>query len=206
LREDRDHINFLRAAPLMAHNFGDLDRVMIQWGMNEEDSFCKKIFKLGHQLNDSYSNILVYTGKVNQEFSSKENHRHMSMRQPKCIRKSYKFLIPIGPFMDQWGEDLGKSSILSVEEKAEIIAAFYEGYTRQDQAYGYCRAFGSLINSSGASFENLEEYENYLPYDLVREIKKSPFTEIASRPREEFEGQYASDLSNFVCPETNLQF
>ena len=36
LREDRDHINFLRAAPLMAHNFGDLDRVIVQWGMEEE--------------------------------------------------------------------------------------------------------------------------------------------------------------------------
>jgi hypothetical protein len=30
LREKRDHINFLRSTALMAHNFGDLDRVMDQ--------------------------------------------------------------------------------------------------------------------------------------------------------------------------------
>jgi hypothetical protein len=64
LRKERDHINFLRAAPLMAHNLGDLDRVIVQWDMLEED-FCKSIYKLGHRVSPSYDPILVYTGKVN---------------------------------------------------------------------------------------------------------------------------------------------
>ncbi|MGB0455206.1 MAG: hypothetical protein ACPGJV_15975, partial [Bacteriovoracaceae bacterium] len=118
LREDRDHINFLRAAPLMAHNFGDLNRVMDQWQMDENGAFFKKIYKLGHRVNPDYDPILVYTGNVNREFSSKENHRHMSMRQPKCLRKSNDFLIPVGPFMDQWGKTLGQSEKLSTSQKA----------------------------------------------------------------------------------------
>jgi hypothetical protein len=203
LREDRDHINFLRAAPLMAHNFGDLDRVMVQWQMNEDDSFCRKIFKLGHQLNNSYDPILVFTGKVNQEFSSKENHRHMSMRQPKCLRKSHKFLIPVGPFMDQWGRDLASSEILSLEEKAEIVAALYEGYKRQDQAFGYCRAYGAFIHTLPDGFA---EIENELPFDLVQEIKNSKFTEISERSLESFEQDYIDGLNNFTCPITEMKF
>ncbi len=203
LREDRDHINFLRAAPLMAHNFGDLDRVMVQWNMNEDDSFCKKIFKLGHQLNTDYSPILVYTGAVNRQFSSKENHRHMSMRQPKCLRESHKFLIPVGPFMDQWGEDLGKSTKLTLQEKAEIVSAFFEGYTRQDQAFGYCRAYGALLRSQKGG---LNELEPYMPYDLVAEIKKSPFTEVSRRPLEDFENEYIKRLDEFTCPTTGFTF
>lgn len=203
LREDRDHINFLRAAPLMAHNFGDLDRVMEQWQMDENDAFYKRIYKLGHKLNESYSPILAYTGKVNKEFSSKENHRHMSMRQPKCLRTSKDFLIPVGPFMDQWGHDLGKSSKINLTEKAEIIAAFYEGYKRQDQAFGYIRAFRNMLAELDDGFNTLEQE---LPFDLIREIKKSPFWEQSLISQEEFEADYAKRLEAFICPLTGLKF
>jgi len=203
LREDRDHINFLRAAPLMAHNFGDLDRVIVQWQMEDSDSFIKKIFKLGHNLNPEYNAIFIYTGKVNKEFSSKENHRHMSMRQPKCLRKSYKFLIPVGPFMDDWGKALGESEKLSLTEKAEIVGAFFEGYKRQDQAFGYIRAHAALINELDSGFNSLAQE---MPYDLVAEIKKSQFSELAKISKEEFEEGYRKGLSEFVCPVTNIKF
>ncbi|MBK26941.1 MAG: hypothetical protein CME70_23260 [Halobacteriovorax sp.] len=203
LREDRDHINFLRAAPLMAHNFGDLDRVMIQWNMDGSDPFFKEVFKLGHELNSSYDPILVYTGKVNKEFSSKENHRHMSMRQPKCLRKSSKFLIPVGPFTDDWGKTLGQSELLDDSEKAEIVAAFYEGYKRQDQAFGYIRAFRALTKELDQGLSTLEQY---LPFDLLAEIKSSPFMELSKVTREEFEADYAKRLEEFVCPNTKIQF
>uniref|UniRef100_UPI003566DD9F hypothetical protein n=1 Tax=Halobacteriovorax sp. TaxID=2020862 RepID=UPI003566DD9F len=203
LREDRDHINFLRAAPLMAHNFGDLDRVMVQWNMNIEDPFCKKIFKLGHELNDAYDPILVFTGKVNKEFSSKENHRHMSMRQPRSLRKSSDFLIPVGPFMDQWGEDLGKSKKLSMEEKAEIISAFFEGYKRQDQAFGYARAYGAMMRTFDSG---IDEFTAYMAYDIIHEIKNSKFTTISNRSLKDFENEYIEALDKFVCPVTGMKF
>lgn len=203
LREDRDHINFLRSAPLMAHNFGDLDRVMVQWEMDENDAFYKRIFKLGHKLNPNYDPILVYTGKVNKEFSSKENHRHMSMRQPKCLRKSYKFLIPVGPFMDDWGHALGSSDKLSMAEKGEIIAALFEGYKRQDQAFGYIRGYKTLLDEMDGG---LDSFGQDLPFDLIAEIRKSKFSELAKVSREEFEADYVQKLSDFVCPETKMKF
>ena len=203
LRDDRDHINFLRAAPLMAHNFGDLNRVMDQWQMDENDPFHKRIYKLGHRLNENYDKILAYTGSVNKEFSSKENHRHMSMRQPKCLRRSNDFLIPVGPFMDKWGEDLGKSSKLELHEKAEIVGAFYEGYKRQDQAFGYIRAFKSLVDSLEGGLSSLEQY---LPFDVFAEIKKSKFMELSLISKEEFEQDYRERLEKFTCPVTNLRF
>ncbi len=201
LREDRDHINFLRAAPLMAHNFGDLDRVIVQWDMLE-DEFCKSIYKLGHIVNEKYDPILVYTGKVNKEFSSKENHRHMSMRQPKCLRKSHKFLIPVGPFMDKWGKDLGSTDLLSIQEKAEIIVALFDGYKRQDQAFGYCRAYGAMINAIG----NTDEVEAWIPFDLLAELKSSDFLQIAMISLSDFENDYIERLNKFECPMTGIIF
>jgi hypothetical protein len=203
LREDRDHINFLRAAPLMAHNFGDLDRVMIQWDMNNDDKFCQKIYKLGHQLNKEYSPILVYTGKVNKQFSSKENHRHMSMRRPKCLRKSHKFLIPVGPFMDQWGQDLGASSLLSIEEKAEVVGALYEGFKRQDQALGYGRALAGILSTFQ---DGIYQLEAFMAFDLFQEIIQSKFLTLSIVPEEDFKHKYISELNDFICPITKFKF
>lgn len=201
LRQERDHINFLRAAPLMAHNFGDLDRVIVQWNMLEEN-FCKSIYKLGHIENPDYDPILVYTGKVNKKFTSKENHRHMSLRQPKCLRKSYKFLIPVGPFMDKWGKDLGGTSLLTSEEKAEVIIALFEGYKRQEEAYGYCRAYGSMIKSCN----DYSEVESWIPFDIANEIKNSMFKQLSEVSKQDFEADYIGQLDRFECPMTGLIF
>jgi hypothetical protein len=203
LRESRDHINFLRSCALMAHNFGDLDRVMDQWKMQEGDPAKKLIYKLGHVLNENYSPILVYAGQVNKQFLSVENHRHMSMRQPKCLRKSKDFLIPVGPFMDQWGAILGSSTILSNAEKGEIAFNLFDGYKRQDKAFGYIRAFKGLIESLPNGLETLERD---IAFDVVQEIKKSDFTKKMKVGREEFESQFKKSLENFICPITNWKF
>ena len=203
LQEKRDHVNFLRSSALMAHNFGDLDRVIDQWEMPEDDPFRKRIYKLGHKLNDSQNPILVFTGQVNKAFCSVENHRHMSMRQPKCLRRSNKFLIPVGPFMDKWGRDLGESKQLSMDEKGEIIAAFMEGYKRQDAALGYVRAYHGMLSKLPHGLESLEQN---LSYDFIQELKTSKFGELAKVSEEEMVAQYKKRLDDFVCPVTNMKF
>ena len=194
LREKRDAINYLRTTALMAHNFGDLDRVIDQWGMSDDDPFKKRIYKLGHRLNDNYSPILFFSGLVNKEFLSVENHRHMSMRAPKCLRRSKHFLIPVGPFMDDWGAILGSSPDLTMEEKAEIVAALFEGFNRQNQAFGYTRAFRGLVKVLPNEFLTLEEF---LPFDLFQEIKNSPFSQSLKIDKGEFELSFIKKCESF---------
>jgi hypothetical protein len=203
LREKRDVVNFLRSTALMAHNFGDLDRVIDQWEMPEDDPFRKRIYKLGHRRHESYSPVLAYAGQVNKAFLSVENHRHMSMRQARCLRRSYRFLIPVGPFMDSWGETLGSAPDLTTAEKGEIVSCLFEGFKRQDLASGYARAFRGLVGALPAGLDSLAQD---LPFDLVRELRKSPFHRISEVPREEFEADLARKLEAFECPLTNLRF
>ncbi len=202
LQDSRDHINFLRSSALMAHNFGDLDRVIDQWEMDHDDPAVKRIYKLGHKPNESYSKILAFTGNVNKAFLSVENHRHMSLRQPKCLRRSHDFLVPVGPFMEEWGETLGSSQKLSAEEKAEIIVALHEGYSRQDLARGYVRAFRGMLKSMGG----MDSLERVLPFDFMNDLKRSTFYTLSQVSSEEFEDEYRRKLDSFRCEMTNYQF
>ncbi len=203
LREKRDHINFLRSTALMAHNFGDLDRVIDQWKMPMDDPFRKRIYKLGHILNENYNPILVYAGQVNKEFLSVENHRHMSMRQAKCLRRSHQFLIPVGPFMDQWGRVLGESTELTNAEKGEIVFHLFDGHKRQDQAFGYVRAFKGMMD---ALPDGLQSLERDIPFDVVQTIKQSAFYKSARSSKEDFENSFKKKLEVFVCPVTKMKF
>lgn len=203
LREKRDHVNFLRSTALMAHNFGDLDRVIDQWAMGEDDPFRKRIYKLGHRLNDAQNPILVFAGQVNKQFLSVENHRHMSMRQPKCLRRSSKFLVPVGPFMDKWGRDLGESPNLTNDEKGEIVCAFLDGFNRQDTALGYVRAYHGMISVLPKGLETLEQN---IPYDVVNDLRNSRFGQLAKFSEAELIESYRKSLESFVCPVTQMKF
>jgi hypothetical protein len=203
LRERRDHINYLRSCALMAHNFGDLDRVIDQWQLSDEDILKKRIYKLGHKLNSNYSPILYFSGLVNKQFLSVENHRHMSLRQPKCLRRSYKFLVPVGPFMDEWGKILGSSTEFTQLEKAEIISALFEGYSRQDQAFGYIRAFRGMVESLPGGLHSLDEF---MAFDLLQEIKHSQFYSASKIPQLEFEQDLSKQLEKFRDDSVDFQF
>jgi hypothetical protein len=203
LQEKRDTLNFLRATALMAHNFGDLDRVIDQWKMSDQDSFKERIYKLGHKLNKSYSPILYYAGLVNKEFLSVENHRHMSLRQPKCLRRSPHYLLPVGPFMDNWGELIGKDLDLNLTDKAEIITALFEGYKRQNKAFGYIRAYKGIMGNLAQGSRSLDPY---LAADLLKEIKISPFSKSSLISKEEFEEKLSNRMLNFTSPLVDFKF
>ncbi|MCO4756352.1 MAG: hypothetical protein KC478_17865, partial [Bacteriovoracaceae bacterium] len=73
----------------------------------------------------------------------------------------------------------------------------------QDQAFGYIRAFGALVNELDGGVNSLEQY---LPYDLYTDIRQSDFYDQSRVPREEFEENYKKRLSEYVCTLTNIQF
>lgn len=127
----------------------------------------------------------------------------MSLRQPKCLRASHKFLVPVGPFMDDWGTTLGSSNELSLADKAEIICALYEGFTRQNLAFGYIRAFRGLIR---ALPNGLLDLESELAFDMLAELKKSKFYELAQINKETFEEDFKKKLETFKTPLVDYHF
>ena len=202
LRKNSEHINFIKATPLIAHNFGDLDRVMVAWDMHEKDEFCKSIYKLGHIVNPTYDPILVYAGKVNKKFTAKENHRHMALRKSKSLRKSSDFLVPVAPFMDDWGERIGKSEKLNLEEKSQIIAALYHGFQREDSAIGYSRACQRIIEAN----DGIESFAQFLPFDLMGQLKRGEFLKLSTDSKEDFYKDLSAQLDEFKCEATSISF
>ncbi len=144
-------LDCLKASVSIAHNFGDLDRVMDLWELSVDDPL-RLFYKLGIKPFDSHDK-LRYQGrlwvagelyKANFEGSSMagENHRHFALRKPKCLRQSPAFRIPIGPFFDDWGVQVAHSL-----KRLEVVEALSQGWARLPKTLGYGRALRGILQA-----------------------------------------------------------
>jgi len=193
--ERKDYINFLKLSALVSHNLGDLDRVFEMWEISADHPLRFEIYKLGHQKHKNYSDVFYFMGKVNKEIMALENHRHMSLRGPKCLRRKPQYSAPIGPFFDEWGEFIGADQDLSKDEKVEIICALFEGWKRQDRAFAYVRAYHGIMKGAKDSWR---EIRAMIPVDILNEIKVRPFGKLAEISKDDFMEQVIEKLSRIA--------
>lgn len=211
LQRARDGIGVLKAATIIAHNVGDLDRVLDMWEVSEKDPFRRKVYKSGLEDVSRFEGSLVLAGALNKAYMAVENHRHFVLREPRCIRRRAEFLVPLAPFLDEWGQKVGRSLHLEPEEKAEVIRWLVEGFERltpkdvkdkpgQDKAgkekgsearpaapIGYARALSGILETFPGGMSALEDL---LPSRVFKALKSGPLHLKLSVPRRRFEEQW----------------
>lgn len=197
LVQAKDGIGALRACTLMAHNLGDLDRVMDQWELPAEDPLRKACYKLGHSPHPSFpfSKTFLQAGALNKEFMASENHRHYPLRKIKALRESLSYFLPTGPFFDSWGKHLGDS--LELRDKLELTEALLEGFEKLSSPkvplYGYARALAGLL----ASQKNTR-WEQELPSKSLKSLQKGLLAELIREPKEVFENNWNKKALTFL--------
>ncbi|MGZ6290511.1 MAG: hypothetical protein ACXWQO_20150, partial [Bdellovibrionota bacterium] len=192
----------LRCCTLIAHNLGDLDRVIDQWELAPDDTLRLAVYKLGHEKHPSFGpaqEALIQAGNLNKAFMASENHRHYPLRKPKCLRSSVDFLLPVGPFFDAWGATVAKHPALSKEEKAEVAEALIDGFIRLSSPkiplYGYARALAGLQENFPGGPKLLLEY---LPARLAKGFGQGAMAEIQKIKPEAFQAQWNKKALNFL--------
>jgi len=148
-----DGLGSLKAAAAIAHNMGDLDRVMDMWELDPGDPLRLGFYKLTSQPFD-YNRKLRYLGRlwvagelykaiIDGSALALENHRHFALRKPKCLRRSPEFMIQTGPFFDDWGRKIARG--LSSDETMEVVEALQHGWERMPKTAGYGRGLRGFL-------------------------------------------------------------
>lgn len=202
LKRAKNGIGLLRASTAIAHNLGDLDRVIDQWSLPEEDPLRLATYKLGHQPVASFGpaqNHLLEAGALNKAFMAAENHRHYPLRKPKCLRRSRDLLLPLGPFFDSWGETVSRHPELEPKEVAEVALALLEGFGKLSSPkvplYGYARALGAIQRAFRGGPARLLDH---LPSRAGKELSKGLIAEINRPSQEAFESGWAKRALQFL--------
>jgi len=193
----KDGIGAVRACTLIAHNLGDLDRVIDQWELPKEDPLRKACYKLGHAPHPTslYSKTFLQAGALNKELMASENHRHYPLRKIKVLRESLSYFLPTGPFFDDWGKHLGES--LELRDKLNLTEALLEGFEKLSSPriplYGYARALAGLLSSHKGT-----RWEQELPSRSLKSLQKGLLSELLKEPKEVFESNWNKKALSFL--------
>jgi hypothetical protein len=139
--EREAELDLLRLAMTLAHNRGDLKQGMGFWKTTPrttplmEHLLTRGRFALAVQ-------IYQHTGL------SSEGHRHYPLRPVKALRRSPDTLLPLSPFLDDWG-----SVVAQMEDSSEVLAALLMGCKRVQGQQGYYRAIAGMLAASESAFE-----------------------------------------------------
>ena len=183
----RDGLGCLKAASCIAHNLGDLDRVMDMWELAADDPLRVSSYKLSSLPHDSAGKLRhhgrlfmageLYKAPLDGASSlALENHRHYALRKPRCLRQSPAFLLPTGPFYDSWGAQVAEG--LSKEDRAEVLETLMRAWERQPGSLGYGRGLRGM----------LERHADLKITDLTRVSERSECLALA---KGEFEKKWA---------------
>ena len=151
-----DGLNCLKTSANIAHNLGDLDRVMDMWNLAVGDPLRLEFYKLGVQPFDSNRKLRhlgrlwvageLYKSPIDGSSMALENHRHYALRKAKPLRTARALLIPTAPFFDDWGDHVAQ--LLPETEALEVAEILITGWDRQPKTLAYGRALRAIREKS----------------------------------------------------------
>jgi len=183
--ENEDGINFLKTASLVAHNLGDLDRILEQWEVPKSNLLMREVFRLGHEKKEKFSTVFQFMGENNKVFMAPENHRHFALRKFKKLRTKERYLLPLCPFIYDWGKSFALDNNFSDEDRAQLLSTLFQGHKYLPQTVSYPRAARGLMDTW---VDGKSKLQTLLTPTEVKEIFSGKFLEIFNIEEERFQG------------------
>ena len=182
----------LALATALAHNLGDLSRVVDAWPKALAGHECRARFsRLGHADGARHRPAFVLAGELNKEIMALENHRFLALRKPRALRRSRQLLLPIGPWFDSWGELVGRSSLLDEPDRAEVVTALIELHLSSPRQEGCLRALAGIHRVTRGG---IASYVGALPARVRKEALRGRIRDALDVSPEHFEARMEKRL------------
>lgn len=148
-KKGSDH-DLLAVVTTVAHNLGDLSRVVDTWRpVHAASELGRRYQRLGHEDGERlFDGVFLYAGDLNKKLMAKENHRFLPLRAPKALRRERAFLLPFGPYFYDWGRMIGSTKLLDDSERAEVVLALLTLHERSPEEHGCLRAIAGIHSTS----------------------------------------------------------
>jgi hypothetical protein len=170
---ERDaELDLLRLSMTLAHNRGDLTQGMGFWKRTPVTAPV-----MDHLSERGRFSLAV---QIYQKTGlSAEGHRHYPLRAVKALRRSPATLLPLSPFLDEWG-----SVVARLNESHEVLAALVGGCYKIQGQLGYYRAIAGMRAASPGAFEYAVKR---MPNAAQRLLRVSELRKLIDVPRISFE-------------------
>jgi hypothetical protein len=170
--EPNAELDLLRLSMTLAHNRGDLTQGMGFW---KHTALTAPVMEHLSQRGRFSLAVQVYQSTGH----SAEGHRHYPLRAVKALRRSPATLLPLCPFLDEWG-----GVVAQLEESHEVLAALVSGCHKVQGQQGYYRAIAGMRASSAGAFDRAAAR---MPNAAQRLLRGAEMRKLIDVPRVSFE-------------------
>ena len=171
--DERDaELDLLRLAMTLAHNRGDLKQGMGFW---KKTAVTAPIME--HLLTRGRFGLAV--GIYQHTGLASEGHRNYPLRPIKALRRSPATLLPLPPFLDDWGK-----VVAQLDESHEVLAALVIGTEKVKGQQGYYRAIAGMQSAGSDAFERAAAR---MPNSAQRLLRSPEMRKLIAVPRVSFE-------------------
>ena len=185
-------LDVLRLAASITHNLGDLDQGISFWeGRAAAVESLKRFHRLAHENRSAFGGAFQVPADLYKRALSTEGHRHYPLRAVKALRQSAGLLLPLGPFLDDWGATIASYAGFSASDRAEVIDALVRGCRKIPGQQGYYRALAGMAEQSIRAFDDAVAL---LPAASRKDLKSPEMRRLMAVPR----GSFESRMSKFV--------
>lgn len=180
----------LEVCTTVAHNLGDLSRVVDQWPKRgEHEALRVRYLRLGHAdapRADAAVKTFATVGVLNKALMARENHRYLALRKPRALRASRELLLPFGPWLDAWGERVATHEALEERDRAEVVEALLELHESDPEAQACLRGLAGIHRATRGG---LALYADRVAARLRKGIGRGAVREAVDVDRARFEAK-----------------
>ena len=178
-------LDLLRVAASLTHNVGDVDQGLSFWPKAEAArARAARFARLAHENTTPFLGTYQKVAALYKATLACEGHRNYPLRGVKALRQSADFLLPLAPFLDDWGERLGRDPRLGDREVAELLEALLSGSRKLATQRGYYRAMAGLVAGLGSRLDGVVAK---MPASARNEFRSSEVRKLIAVPRPSFE-------------------
>jgi hypothetical protein len=164
-------LDLLRLSMTLAHNRGDLTQGMAFWKRTPLTVPVREYLSARGEFALAVR-IYQHTGL------SAEGHRHYPLRPVKVLRRSPATLLPLCPFLDDWG-----ATVAQLDERHEVLEALVTGCQKVQGQQGYYRAIAGMRAASGEFDRAAARMSNA----AQRHLRSAEMRKLIDVPRVSFE-------------------
>lgn len=178
-------LDLLRLGAILTHNVGDVDQGISFWPKSgPTQPWRPKFGRLAHENARPFGGTFHKAAEMYKATLACEGHRNYPLRGIKALRQSRELLLPIAPFLDEWGAMIAKHPLLTEEDRGEVVAALVSGCNKLGAQFGYYRALAGIASTTG---RGLHTYEPHLPASLRRALADPELRRQVATPQASFE-------------------
>jgi hypothetical protein len=171
-QEPGAELDLLRLSMTLAHNRGDLTQGMGFWKRTALTAPIQEHLSARGRFAPAVR-IYQHTGL------SAEGHRHYPLRPVRVLRRSPATLLPLCPFLDEWG-----AVIAQLEERHEVLEALVLGCQKVQGQQGYYRAIAGMRAAGAGDFDRAA---TRMSNGAQRLLRTAELRKLVDVPRASFE-------------------